>query len=431
MFEAQALYRPDFVKEDPAVLWDKISPQYDVDESDWLEQLKSLIRKEQGDMAAISQSAGRLVEQVRARPDAVHTIDALLLEYSLDTREGILLMCLAEALMRIPDAQTTDALIRDKLSVAEWERHLRKSDSFLVNASSWGLMLTGKIVSLSNVKENEPGPVINKLVRKMGEPLIRQAVGRAMKIMGQHFILGRTITEALKNSRGAAKDGFNFSFDMLGEAAMTAADAEKHLQSYMQAVREAGKAWKKTKKTPSQHTTGPSVSIKLSALHPRYEAAQEARVLTELFETVRSLVVEARAHHVDITIDAEEQDRLELSLKLFEKLYRHPDCAGWGGLGIAVQAYGKRALPVLAWLAALARQQGDPVPVRLVKGAYWDTEIKLCQQAGCSGYPVYTPQGIHRSGLSGLRALSAQRACFATGSSPSLPPTTLTQWPAY
>ena len=391
MFEARSLFDPRFMEEDPALLWEKISPQYSVDESAWLKQLISLAQTGRDDRTAISGQTARLVGKVRARSDAVHTIDALLLEYSLDTREGILLMCLAEALMRVPDAETVDALIRDKLSVAEWKKHLRQSDSFLVNASSWGLMLTGKIVSPADVAEQTPGPVINRLLRKMGEPLIRKAVSQAMKIMGQHFILGRTIEEALKNSRTPKKAGYSYSFDMLGEAALTAEDAEKHLQAYLHAVKKAGSAQQHKKQpTSNEHRLRPGISIKLSALHPRYEAANEPRVLTELFDAVRTLIVQARALEVDITIDAEEQDRLELSLKLFEKLYRHPDCTGWGGFGLAVQAYGKRALPVLGWLAALARQQGDCIPVRLVKGAYWDTEIKLCQQAGYSGYPVYT-----------------------------------------
>ncbi|WP_062262981.1 bifunctional proline dehydrogenase/L-glutamate gamma-semialdehyde dehydrogenase PutA [Endozoicomonas arenosclerae] len=386
MFEANSVFKPEFIQESPAKLWKAISPQYSVDESAWLAQLVDLARPEPQQLAAVTRRATELVEQVRAREDSIHMIDSMLLQYSLDTREGILLMCLAEALMRIPDSETADALIRDKLSVAEWEKHLKQSDSLLVNASTWGLMLTGKVVTLDKSEDGRPGNVIGRLVKKMGEPVIRQAVNQAMKIMGEHFVLGRTIEEALKNGRKPREKGYTYSFDMLGEAALTARDAEKYLASYMAAVKSVGQE----KKSDGYKGPRPTVSIKLSALHPRYEVANEARVLKELFDSVLGLIRTAKSLNVGITIDAEEQDRLELSLKLFEKLYRHPECQGWGGFGLVVQAYGKRALPVLAWLAALSKEQGDEIPVRLVKGAYWDSEIKLCQQAGFSGYPVYT-----------------------------------------
>ncbi|WP_422138838.1 bifunctional proline dehydrogenase/L-glutamate gamma-semialdehyde dehydrogenase PutA [Endozoicomonas sp. ALC020] len=385
MFEAKALFEPEFIQQSPTRLWKTISPQYSVDESALLAQLADLARPSPQQLAVVTRRATDLVEQVRAREDSIHMIDSMLLQYSLDTREGILLMCLAEALMRIPDSETADALIRDKLSVAEWERHLKQSDSLLVNASTWGLMLTGKVVTLGKSEDGRPASVIGRLVKKMGEPLIRQAVNQAMKIMGEHFVLGRTIAEALRNGRKPREKGYTYSFDMLGEAALTESDAQKYLASYLTAVRSVGQEQKGGYKGPR-----PSVSIKLSALHPRYEVANETRVLKELFDSVLELIRTARSLNVGITIDAEEQDRLELSLKLFEKLYRHPDCQGWGAFGLVVQAYGKRALPVLAWLAALAKEQGDEIPVRLVKGAYWDSEIKLCQQSGYSGYPVYT-----------------------------------------
>ncbi|MRI31825.1 bifunctional proline dehydrogenase/L-glutamate gamma-semialdehyde dehydrogenase [Endozoicomonas sp. OPT23] len=384
MFEAKAVFGPDFIQAGSAELWQHISPLYSVDESAWLEQLLELAKPEPQQLATVTRRTTKLVEQVRAREDAIHMIDSMLLQYSLDTREGILLMCLAEALMRIPDAETADALIRDKISVAEWEKHIKQSDSLLVNASTWGLMLTGKVVTLDKKEDGRPGNVISRLVKKMGEPVIRQAVNQAMKIMGEHFVLGRTIEEALKNGSKPREKGYTYSFDMLGEAALTADDAQKYLESYRAAIQSVGKE-KSNSKSPR-----PTVSIKLSALHPRYEVANEQRVLTELFDSVRGLIREARALNVGITIDAEEQDRLELSLKLFEKLYRHVDCKGWGDFGLVVQAYGKRALPVLAWLSALSAEQGDRIPVRLVKGAYWDSEIKLCQQNGLSGYPVYT-----------------------------------------
>ena len=384
MFKAIDALSPEFLDVGSSELWKLISPHYDVNESSLLEELLAIAMPGSQELNAVTQRAIRLVEQVRQRNDAIHMIDALLLQYSLDTREGILLMCLAEALMRIPDAETADALIKDKLSVADWNNHLSQSDSLLVNASTWGLMLTGKVVTLDRNEDGSPATIINRLVNKMGEPVIRQAVNQAMKIMGKHFVLGRTIKEALKNGRKPMEEGYSYSFDMLGEAALTAADAKRYLNEYLVGVNAVGETLKKA------NQQSPTISIKLSALHPRYEVAQEQRVLTELFSSVLELIRAARKQGVGITIDAEEQDRLELSLKLFERLYRHPDCAGWGQFGLVVQSYGKRALPVLAWIAALAREQGDRIPIRLVKGAYWDSEIKLCQQAGVAGYPVFT-----------------------------------------
>ncbi len=385
MFKAVNAFEPTFIQQAPETLWELISPHYSVEESRWLQELLEQADPSSQEKVSITRRATRLVEQVRTRSEAVHVIDALLQQYSLNTREGILLMCLAEALMRIPDAETADALIRDKISVADWESHLSKSDSLLVNASTWGLLLTGKVVRLDSKEDGSPSGVIHRLVNKMGEPVIRQAVHQAMKIMGKHFVLGRTIKEALKNGRKPREKGYSYSFDMLGEAALTKEDAIKYHDAYRAAIESVGSG-----QAGTANRSAATISIKLSALHPRYEVAQEQRVLTELCDSVLKLIRLARTLGVGITIDAEEQDRLELSLKLFEKLYNHPDCQGWGGLGLVVQAYGKRALPVLCWLVALSAQQGDTIPVRLVKGAYWDSEIKLCQQGGLDGYPVYT-----------------------------------------
>ncbi|QIR07871.1 bifunctional proline dehydrogenase/L-glutamate gamma-semialdehyde dehydrogenase PutA [Salinivibrio costicola] len=384
MFKAIDAMQPSFIERPLAQIWSEISPLYCVDESEWLTQLIPLAEPSETEREQTRRQATKLIEQVRADKKAVQMIDALLLEYSLDTREGILLMCLAEALMRIPDAHTADALIRDKLSVADWKAHLRHSDSLFVNASTWGLMLTGKVVTLDESTEGKPASVINRLVNKLSEPVIRQAMHQAMKIMGHQFVLGRDIDEALKNGETPRSQGFTYSFDMLGEAALTADDARKYLNDYLQAIDAVGAA-KSSYSGPS-----PSVSIKLSALHPRYEVANQDRVMTEMFETVLVLLKRAREKDVAITIDAEEADRLELSLALFEKLYRDDAVKGWGKFGLVVQAYSKRALPVITWLAALAKEQGDLIPMRLVKGAYWDSEIKLCQQTGHHGYPVFT-----------------------------------------
>lgn len=384
MFKANDVLDPAFIEQPLAALWQHISPLYSADEDQVLRGLMPLAQPRGDDLARIEDRATQLIEQVRADDGAIHMIDALLLEYSLDTREGILLMCLAEALMRIPDGDTADALIRDKLSIADWKRHLSQSDSLLVNASTWGLLLTGKVVTLDEREDGTPAGVINRLVNRLSEPVIRKVMQQAMKIMGHQFVLGRDMPEARKRGQAYRQRGYTYSFDMLGEAALTAADAEHYFDDYLHAIEQVG-AMPELPNSPK-----PSVSIKLSALHPRYEVPQRERVLNELAERVLQLIRHARPRGVALTIDAEEADRLELSLELFEKLYRHEASRGWDGLGLVVQAYSKRALPVLAWLAALAKAVGDRIPVRLVKGAYWDSEIKLCQQRGLDGYPVFT-----------------------------------------
>jgi len=390
MFNAIDALQAELIEQPAEQVWEQISPLYAIDESRWLRELMALAEPTGEQIRQAEACATRLIEQVRADDGAIHMIDALLLEYSLDTREGILLMCLAEALMRIPDADTADALIRDKLSVADWKSHLKHSDSLLVNAATWGLLLTGKVVTLDEREDGTPSGIINRLVNRLGEPLIRKVMQQAMKIMGHQFVLGRDINEAMKRGSDCRQKGYTYSFDMLGEAALTRTDAAKYLNDYSRAIDFVGNYQDKKAKGPCTWQNRPSVSIKLSALHPRYEPGQQAQVMEQLFATVLKLIRQARALDVAITIDAEEADRLELSLQLFQKLYQHPDCRGWGGFGLAVQAYSKRALPVLIWLAALAKQQGDLIPVRLVKGAYWDSEIKLCQQKGLTGYPVFT-----------------------------------------
>ncbi len=363
-------------------LWNTISPLYMVDEDVLLKQLIPLAKPSDQELALIEKKTTELVNCVRLDKNAIHLIDALLLEYSLDTKEGILLMCLAEALMRIPDTATVDALIKDKLSAANWQAHLKNSESVFVNASTWGLLLTGKVVSLDGNKQEKSTHVIKRLVNKISEPIIRKVMSKAMKIMGHQFVLGRNINEAKKNGQVFSQKGFLYSYDMLGESALTKRDANKYLQSYLDAIETLGAI--------ANNKDDSSVSIKLSALHPRYEQANKDRILNEMFASVSGLIKRARALNVAITIDAEEADRLELSLILFEKLYRCDVAKGWGKLGLVVQAYSKRALAVLTWLAGLAKEQGDCIALRLVKGAYWDSEIKLSQQNGYLNYPVYT-----------------------------------------
>ncbi len=385
MFTATDVLKKEFVEQPLEQLWSLISPLYMVDESQWLQQLLPLATPTAQEASDIPQKTTTLIEAIRADKTSIQMIDALLLEYSLDTQEGILLMCLAEALMRIPDSATADALIRDKLVVADWKSHLKNSDSVFVNASTWGLMLTGKVVGLGESEPESPSNAINRLVNKFSEPVIRKAMYQAMKIMGHQFVLGRSIAEAQKNGRKMRDKGFTYSYDMLGEAALTKADANKYFKDYLMAIEAVGSSNYANEGSPA-----PSVSIKLSALHPRYEVPNEQRVLSELYNTLTELLTRARELDVAITIDAEEADRLELSLKLFEKLYRSDVAKGWGKFGLVIQAYSKRALPVLVWINALAKQQGDLIPLRLVKGAYWDSELKWSQQAGYQGYPVYT-----------------------------------------
>lgn len=370
-----------------STLFQEIIKNYSVDENEYLKDIIAYVEKSSNQDKLIEQCAHKLVEAVRAQDDSIQMIDALLQEYSLDTKEGILLMCLAEALLRIPDTQTADSLIEDKISVANWQQHVGRSESTLVNASTWGLILTGKVINVDKGIDGTPQSIWRRLIKKSSEPVIRNAMYQAMKIMGKQFVLGQTMNDALEEAKSYIKHGYTYSFDMLGEAAITDKDAQRYYADYKRAIEQvcaANESFNTGVVAPA------SVSIKLSALHPRYEMSQKERVMDELYHRVLELLIFARAKQVPITIDAEEMDRLELSLMLFEKLYNSLELKGWGGFGLVVQAYSKRALPVLCWLNKLASIQGDVIPVRLVKGAYWDNEIKHAQQLGLSGYPVYT-----------------------------------------
>jgi RHH-type proline utilization regulon transcriptional repressor/proline dehydrogenase/delta 1-pyrroline-5-carboxylate dehydrogenase len=329
--------------------------------------------------------ARRLAERVRkARGDQLG-VEAFLHEYALSTREGIMLMCLAEALLRIPDSDTADRLIRDKLSFGDWERHLGRSESLFVNASTWGLMLTGRFIRTDPEDEGEVGTRFARLVHRLGEPVVRQAILQAMRVLGRHFVLGQTIEGAIGRAREPEQKGYRYSYDMLGEAARTTADAERYHTAYREAIAAIIAAAR-----GDDLMTRPGVSVKLSALHPRYELAQHQRLIEELLPRVVELLGAARAGRITVTIDAEEADRLEPSLDLFERLAAAPELRGWDGLGLAVQAYQKRAFALITWLEALASRHERRIPVRLVKGAYWDTEIKRAQEQGLSGYPVFT-----------------------------------------
>ncbi|HSU44710.1 MAG TPA: bifunctional proline dehydrogenase/L-glutamate gamma-semialdehyde dehydrogenase PutA [Casimicrobiaceae bacterium] len=357
------------------------------DEHSTLVALASQIAQDDGAERAVTRKARAWVESVRVDRQSHGGIESFLQQYDLSTPEGVLLMCIAEALLRIPDAATADALIRDKLARGDWERHLGASDSLLVNASTWGLMLTGRITRIDRADARDPRAWYERFVARAGEPVVRVAVRQAMKVMAEQFVLGRTIEEAVANSDAQ----WRHSYDMLGEAAVTAADAARYFDSYRHAIATIGTNERRTTANEAASAdASPSISVKLSALHPRYEYPQRGRVLAELVPVVISLAHAARDARIGMTIDAEEAERLELSLEVFARVRRDPALADWHGLGLAVQAYQKRARAVVGFVVGLARDSGTRIPVRLVKGAYWDTEIKRAQVQGLAGYPVFT-----------------------------------------
>ncbi|EKY2080743.1 trifunctional transcriptional regulator/proline dehydrogenase/L-glutamate gamma-semialdehyde dehydrogenase [Cronobacter sakazakii] len=332
------------------------------------------------------QLAWSLAEKLRNQKTAsgrAGMVQSLLQEFSLSSQEGVALMCLAEALLRIPDKATRDALIRDKISNGNWQSHIGRSPSLFVNAATWGLLFTGRLVSTHN--EASLSRSLNRIIGKSGEPLIRKGVDMAMRLMGEQFVTGETIAEALANARKLEEKGFRYSYDMLGEAALTAADAQAYMVSYQQAIHAIGKA-----SNGRGIYEGPGISIKLSALHPRYSRAQYDRVMEELYPRLKSLTLLARQYGIGINIDAEEADRLEISLDLLEKLCFEPELAGWNGIGFVIQAYQKRCPFVIDYLIDLATRSRRRLMIRLVKGAYWDSEIKRAQMEGLEGYPVYT-----------------------------------------
>jgi RHH-type proline utilization regulon transcriptional repressor/proline dehydrogenase/delta 1-pyrroline-5-carboxylate dehydrogenase len=335
----------------------------------------------------VQDRARALVEEVRTRQKAVAGMQSFLREYDLSSQEGVLLMCVAEALLRIPDAATADKLIRDKLSQGDWERHVGRNNSLLVNAGTWGMMLTGKLVSLDAVSAGNAGAWLARLAARAGEPVVRVALRQGMKLMAEQFVMGRTIGDALERSRSAEHAAYRHSYDMLGEAAFTAADAERYFAAYEHAIDAIAAHRIEGASSVFQR---PGISIKLSALHPRYEYAQRGRVMDELVPRVQSLAERARRGDVGVTLDAEEADRLELSLDIFERVFASSALQGWEGFGLAVQAYQKRSPFAIEWLAEIARRERRRIMVRLVKGAYWDSEVKRAQMQGLSGYPVYT-----------------------------------------
>jgi delta-1-pyrroline-5-carboxylate dehydrogenase (PutA C-terminal domain) len=330
----------------------------------------------------VRDTARRLITALRAK----HTgsgVEGLVHEYSLSSQEGVALMCLAEALLRIPDTATRDALIRDKISAGDWKSHVGGGRSLFVNAATWGLVVTGKLTA--TVNDRSLSAALTRLIARCGEPVIRRGVDMAMRMMGEQFVTGETIDEALKRSRTLEEQGFRYSYDMLGEAATTATDAARYFRDYETAIHAIGKA-----SARRGIYAGPGISIKLSALHPRYSRSQAARVMDELLPKVKALALLAKGYDIGLNIDAEEADRLELSLDLLEALCLDPEFSGWNGIGFVVQAYGKRCPFVLDFIIDLARRSGHRIMVRLVKGAYWDAEIKRAQLDGLEDFPVFT-----------------------------------------
>ncbi|MEM5313601.1 bifunctional proline dehydrogenase/L-glutamate gamma-semialdehyde dehydrogenase PutA [Paraburkholderia sp. JHI869] len=348
--------------------------------------VQTLMRRAQLDAATLAKAqelAARLAQGVRdARIDA-GGVDLLTQEFSLDSREGIALMCLAEAMLRIPDTQTRNQLIRDKIVDADWRAHVGKSPSMFVNATAWGLLVTGKL--LKQPDENALAEALTRVVRKGGEAVVRAGVAYAMRMLGKQFVTGQTIEEAIGAAKGRESGGYRYSYDMLGEAALTDEDAQAYFESYRHAIEAIGKDAQ-----GRGPIDGPGVSVKISGLHPRYELAQRDRVLAELYPRLLELAQLAKKYGIGFHLDQEESARFELTLEMLELLCNDPSLRGWNGIGISLQAYQKRGHAVADWIVALARSTGRRINIRLVKGAYWDTEIKLAQDAGLQGYPVFT-----------------------------------------
>ena len=363
----------------------ELNAAYRCDEAEHVRRLLEAARLAPEARERVADRARTLVHGVRRNSASTSGIDAFMHEYELSSQEGVVLMCLAEALLRVPDAETVDKLIEDKLGSTDWESHLGKSESLFVNASTWALMLTGRLLRPSEGPERNFRSVMQRMVRRSGEPVIRQAVRQAMRIMGRQFVMGRNIDEALRRARDMERRGYRYSYDMLGEAARTDDDAERYLAAYRAAIEAIGKV-----ASGRGPITAPGISVKLSALHPRYELAHRDSVLERLVPRLQELTRMAAKRDINLCIDAEEASRLDLSFEILELAAGDRQLGDWQGLGLALQAYQKRAFAAVDWLADMAARTGRRLMVRLVKGAYWDTEVKIAQEQGLDGYPVFT-----------------------------------------
>ena len=355
------------------------------DEAVVVEQLLHECSLDNKQREAIRTHAIEFVDRCRAKSHKAGTLDAFLQEFGLSNNEGIALMCLAESLLRVPDKDTADRLIAEKILSGDWASHKGQSKSRFVNASVWGLMLTGRVVTLDDDFQVDTASWMKRLVSSLGEPVVRKAVLQAMRIMGGQYVLGRTIEEAIQKGTAQNHSDARFSFDMLGEGARTDADARRYFEAYADAISSIVATGKRASVSDAN-----GISIKLSALHPRYEFRQKQRVMTELLPRVKALALMAKSGGIGFSIDAEECDRLDLSLDIFAALARDEELSNWNGLGFVLQAYQKRATHVARWLIALAAETGRRLMVRLVKGAYWDVEIKHAQEQGMTDYPVFT-----------------------------------------
>jgi RHH-type proline utilization regulon transcriptional repressor/proline dehydrogenase/delta 1-pyrroline-5-carboxylate dehydrogenase len=335
--------------------------------------------------ARIDGTATRLVEAIRANDDPLGGVEDMLREFALSTKEGLALMVLAEALLRVPDARTADQFIEDKLGQGDFLHHETKSSAFLVNASAWALGMSARVIQPGET----PQGTIGRLTKRLGAPAVRAATRQAMRLMGNHFVLGETIESALARAQSGAARAPRYSFDMLGEGARTADDAERYFNSYASAIAAIGRT-ADDRPLPDR----PGISVKLSALHPRFEVLSRQRVMTELVPRLIDLSRQAKAYDLNLTVDAEEADRLELSLDVIAAAFAEPSLAGWDGFGLAVQAYQKRAADVIDYVDHLAQSLNRRMMVRLVKGAYWDTEIKRAQERGLDDYPVFTRKAM-------------------------------------
>ncbi len=356
------------------------------DEDRTLDQLIAMARVDMQTNHKIANIARSLVESVRSKQKANAGMQSFLTQYDLSTQEGVLLMCVAEALLRIPDAATADKLIKDKFAQGDWQKHLGASESMLVNAGTWGMMLTGKLVTVGPADFTDVGGWLGRMANKVGEPIVRASLRQGMKLMAEQFVMGRDIDEALARAESADQARFRHSYDMLGEAAMTGADAERYFIAYQVAIKSIARAVK-----PGQSVfEAPGISVKLSALHPRFELAHRQQVMAEMLPKLLVLAEMAQDGGIGLTFDAEETERQEISLELFAAVFSDRRFSNYEGLGLAVQAYQKRAPHVIDWLIALSARHGRRIMTRLVKGAYWDTEIKRAQTQGFTGYPVFT-----------------------------------------
>jgi RHH-type proline utilization regulon transcriptional repressor/proline dehydrogenase/delta 1-pyrroline-5-carboxylate dehydrogenase len=367
-------------------LMQRMNDAYHLDENTSVKEYLNAISLTPDAKGRIKNTARTFVETVRANRKRFGGLDSFLQEFGLSTSEGIALMCLAEALLRIPDPDTADKLIRDKIGSADWDQHLGKGHDLFVNASTWALMLTGKVIGdIEEDKDSSIAAIAGRMVSKLGEPIVRRAMLHSMKIMGQQFVMGRTIDEAIARAAEAEKTGYRHSYDMLGEGARSTEDAERYFANYEMAINAIGRA-----AAGRGPVLSPGLSVKLSAIHPRFEYTQRHLCVPALSEKLLVLAQKCAHYGIGLTVDAEEAHRLEMTLNIVENVFTDPSLKGWDGFGLAVQAYQKRSGRAIDWLTALAEQNNRRMMVRLVKGAYWDSEIKYAQVNGLPGYPVFT-----------------------------------------